>query len=45
MGDVIHVCVVCGHEHDEAAEGAWNTLPDDFECPECGAGKDDYDTL
>jgi rubredoxin len=40
-----HVCVVCGHEHDEVAEGAWDTLPDDFECPECGAGKDDYDVL
>ena len=24
-------------------EGAWNTLPDDFMCPECGCGKEDYE--
>jgi rubredoxin len=35
-----YVCVVCGHEHDEAVEGAWQDLPDDFLCPECGCGKD-----
>jgi rubredoxin len=40
-----HVCVVCGHEHDEAVEGAWDTLPDDFLCPECGCGKEDYEAL
>ena len=28
-----HVCVVCGHVHDEAEEGFWNELPDDFTCP------------
>jgi len=37
-----HVCVVCGHVHDEATEGKWETLPDDFQCPECGVGKEDY---
>ena len=37
-----YVCVVCGHEHDEAVEGAWQDLPDDFLCPECGCGKDEY---
>jgi rubredoxin len=35
----VHVCVVCGHEHDESLEGAWNTLPDDFTCPETGQFK------
>ena len=37
-----YVCVVCGHEHDEAVEGVWQDLPDDFLCPECGCGKDEY---
>jgi rubredoxin len=36
------VCVVCGHVHDPETEGAWDTLPDTFECPECGVGKEDY---
>lgn len=40
-----YVCVVCGHEHDEATEGLWEDLPDDFECPECGVGKDDYEVF
>ena len=30
-----HVCLVCGHIHDEETEGKWETLPEDFECPEC----------
>lgn len=25
-----HVCVVCGHIHDEAIEGKWDELPEDF---------------
>ena len=33
-----HVCVVCGHIHDEATEGKWDELPEDFLCPECGVG-------
>ena len=37
-----YVCIVCGHEHNEAVEGAWQDLPDDFLCPECGCGKDEY---
>jgi rubredoxin len=37
-----HICVVCGHVHDEATEGKWETLPEDFQCPECGVGKEDY---
>ena len=40
-----HVCVVCGHIHDEETEGEWNTLPADFLCPECGVGKDEYEVL
>ena len=38
-----HVCIVCGHIHDEETEGAWDSLPSDFECPECGCGKDEYE--
>ena len=36
------ICIVCGHVHDEAVEGAWGDLPEDFACPECGVGKEDY---
>ena len=37
-----HICVVCGHIHDEELEGKWNELPADFACPECGCGQEDY---
>ena len=40
-----HVCVVCGHIHDEELEGKWDELSSDFTCPECGVGKDEYETL
>jgi len=40
-----HVCIVCGHVHDEELEGAWDTLPEDFPCPECGGFKADYEEL
>jgi rubredoxin len=38
-----HVCVICGHIHDEDHEGKWEELSDDFVCPECGCGKEDYE--
>ena len=44
-------CMVCGHEYDEA-EGdhirgfhtgtLFEDLPDDWTCPVCGVGKDEY---
>ena len=37
-----YVCIVCGHIHDEELEGNWDQLPEDFLCPECGVGKEDY---
>ena len=37
-----HVCVICGHVHDDELEGVWNDLPEDFSCPECGGFKEDY---
>lgn len=46
-----YVCDVCGWVYDEA-EGSpengiapgtkWEDLPDDFECPLCGVGKDQF---
>lgn len=45
------VCDVCGWVYDPAvgapadnvpAGTAWENVPDDFVCPECGAGKDSF---
>jgi rubredoxin len=40
-----HVCLICGHVHDEETEGAWDSLPEDFKCPECDATKEEYFVL
>jgi rubredoxin len=47
-----YVCTICGYVYDPA-EGdpdngvnpgtAWADVPDDWECPICGAGKDDFE--
>ena len=46
-----YVCDVCGWEYDEAAGAPehgiapgtkFEDLPDDFECPLCGVGKDSF---
>jgi len=46
-----HVCDLCGWEYDEATGSPENgiapgtpfaDLPDDFECPLCGASKDQF---
>jgi len=46
-----YVCDVCGYVYDEAAGDpdngidpgtTWENLPDDFACPLCGVGKDDF---
>jgi hypothetical protein len=39
------ICVICNHVHDEELEGKWDELLDTFECPECGAFKEDYQLL
>ena len=39
------VCVVCGHIHDDTIEGKWEDLGDDFTCPECGCGREDYEMM
>jgi len=45
-------CTVCGYVYDPAegdpdgdiAPGTpFGALPDDWECPECGAGKEDFE--
>jgi len=40
-----HVCIVCGHVHDEETEGVWEDLPETHTCPECGVGKEDYEII
>ncbi len=38
-----YVCQVCGWVFDEAEEGKkFEELPEDFECPLCGVGKDQF---
>ncbi len=47
-------CIVCGFVYDEEAglpeEGIppgtrWEDLPEDWLCPDCGVGKEDFDRL
>ena len=47
-------CIVCGFIYEEAVglpeEGiaagtAWEDIPDDWECPECGVSKDDFEMV
>ena len=43
---MVYVCTVCGWEYDEAEEGApFASLPDDYECPVCGAGKEAFELV
>jgi len=46
-----YTCNLCGWEYDEnkgapdngfAPETKWDSLPEDFACPLCGAGKGDF---
>lgn len=47
-----YVCSVCGYVYDEAAgdpdQGlapgtVWEDVPEDFVCPLCGVGKDQFE--
>ena len=47
-----YVCTICGYVYDPsqgdpdngvAAGTAWADVPDDWECPVCGAAKDDFE--
>lgn len=39
------VCTVCGYEYDPAEHDnvAFEDLPDDYTCPLCGVGKDQFE--
>ncbi len=46
-----YICDVCGYVYDEAegdtennipAKTKWEDVPDDYTCPICGAGKDNF---
>jgi rubredoxin len=49
-----YMCVICGFIYDEA-EGApdagiapgtrWDDVPLNWKCPECGAGKEDFEMV
>lgn len=47
-----YVCTVCGYIYDPElgdpdsgvdAGTKWEDVPEDYECPVCGAGKDDFE--
>ena len=47
-------CVVCGFTYDEnvgmpedgvPAGTRWNDIPDNWECPDCGVSKADFDMV
>tara|TARA_R110001583_G_scaffold183598_1_gene342298 strand:- start:33295 stop:33459 length:165 start_codon:yes stop_codon:yes gene_type:complete len=47
-------CTVCGFIYDEAkglpeegiaAGTSWDDIPDDWECPECGVSKEDFNMV
>ena len=47
-----YVCELCGYVYDEAkgdpdegisAGTKWEDVPDDWVCPDCGAGKDAFE--
>jgi rubredoxin len=47
-----YVCTLCGYVYDPAQGDpdngvdpgtAWEDVPEDWECPVCGAGKDDFE--
>ena len=49
-----YMCVICGYIYDEAkgvpdediAPGTrWEDVPLNWQCPECGAGKEDFEMV
>lgn len=47
-------CIVCGFIYEEAlgmpedgipAGTKWSDIPDDWECPECGVAKADFEMI
>ena len=38
-----YVCEICGYVYDEEVEGVnWEEVDDDYVCPLCGVGKDQF---
>ena len=38
-----YVCEICGYVYDEAVEEVkWEDLPEDWVCPLCGVGKENF---
>jgi len=38
-----YVCTVCGYVYEDEQENIpFNKLPDDYECPLCGVGKEKF---
>ena len=46
-----YICTLCGYEYDEelgipeagiAPGTKWEDVPEDFVCPLCGVGKEDF---
>ncbi len=38
-----YICELCGYVYDEEVEGVkFEDLPDDYECPLCGASKEEF---
>lgn len=41
-----YICTICDYVYDEEAEGTpFAQLPDDYECPVCGASKDAFEVV
>jgi len=49
-----YLCVICGFVYEEEKglpdEGIppgtqWDKVPDDWKCPDCGAGKEDFELV
>ncbi len=47
-------CIVCGYVYDEAAGDPghgimagtkWEDVPEDWECPDCGVAKADFEMI
>ncbi len=48
------MCVICGYVYDESRGDpdrgippgtAWDDVPADWTCPDCGAAKDDFEMV
>jgi rubredoxin len=48
------MCIICGWVYEEekgspedglAPGTRWDDIPDDWVCPDCGAGKEDFDMI